>query len=128
MQPSHNNIVIINLPFRVARRMFYFFFESRKNKNDPVVIWLTGGPGCGSELALFYENGPFHITKNLSLTWNDYGWDQVPLFNFHVFFMETLINLHQSSFILCINNFFFSFSHFAGIKYYICGPTNWDRF
>ncbi|KAL9314790.1 hypothetical protein ACSQ67_020242 [Phaseolus vulgaris] len=56
--------------------MFYFFFESRNSKDDPVVIWLTGGPGCGSELALFYENGPFHIANNLSLLWNDYGWDQ----------------------------------------------------
>ncbi|KAL1323580.1 hypothetical protein AAHE18_13G026500 [Arachis hypogaea] len=57
--------------------MFYFFFESRNNKDDPVVIWLTGGPGCSSELALFYENGPFTITRNyLSLLWNDYGWDK----------------------------------------------------
>nr|XP_043632105.1 serine carboxypeptidase 3-like [Erigeron canadensis] len=58
-------------------RMFYFFFESRKAKADPVVIWLTGGPGCSSELALFYENGPFKLTNNLSLVWNDYGWDKV---------------------------------------------------
>lgn len=57
-------------------RMFYFFFESRGNKDDPVVIWLTGGPGCSSELALFYENGPFTISKNLSLAWNEYGWDK----------------------------------------------------
>ncbi|CAH9072308.1 unnamed protein product [Cuscuta epithymum] len=58
--------------------MFYFFFESRGNrKSDPVVIWLTGGPGCSSELALFYENGPFQIQRNLSLTWNDYGWDKI---------------------------------------------------
>lgn len=59
-----------------AARMFYYFFESRTNKNDPVVIWLTGGPGCSSELALFYENGPFNIANNLSLSWNDYGWDK----------------------------------------------------
>jgi serine carboxypeptidase-like clade 4 len=38
---------------------------------------LTGGPGCSSELALFYENGPFNIANNLSLSWNDYGWDKV---------------------------------------------------
>lgn len=57
--------------------MFYLFFESRNsNSTDPVVIWLTGGPGCSSELALFYENGPFHFSKNLSLLWNDYGWDK----------------------------------------------------
>ncbi|MFS7901313.1 putative carboxypeptidase C [Helianthus anomalus] len=57
--------------------MFYFFFESRGRKTDPVVIWLTGGPGCSSELALFYENGPFKIQKDSSLVWNEYGWDQV---------------------------------------------------
>ncbi|MFS8011722.1 putative carboxypeptidase C [Helianthus anomalus] len=57
--------------------MFYFFFVSRKAKTDTVVIWLTGGPGCGSEVALFYENGPFKLTSNLSLIWNGYGWDKV---------------------------------------------------
>ncbi|CAJ1975952.1 unnamed protein product [Sphenostylis stenocarpa] len=65
-----------SLPNSKSARMFYFFFESRNKKDDPVVIWLTGGPGCGSEIALFYENGPFHIFNNLSLAWNDYGWDQ----------------------------------------------------
>ncbi|XP_002523707.2 serine carboxypeptidase-like [Ricinus communis] len=64
------------LPHTKAARMFYFFFESRNNKNDPVVIWLTGGPGCSSELALFYENGPYHLSNNMSLAWNDYGWDK----------------------------------------------------
>ncbi|XP_022865881.1 serine carboxypeptidase 3-like [Olea europaea var. sylvestris] len=57
--------------------MFYFFFESRNSKEDPIVIWLTGGPGCSSEMALFYENGPFTIANNLSLVWNEYGWDKV---------------------------------------------------
>ncbi|KAG5063265.1 hypothetical protein JHK85_004448 [Glycine max] len=57
--------------------MFYFFFESRNRKENPVVIWLTRGPGCSSELAFFYENGPFKIPDNLSLVWNDYGWDKV---------------------------------------------------
>ncbi|KAK3408065.1 hypothetical protein EUGRSUZ_J00374, partial [Eucalyptus grandis] len=64
------------LPHSHAARMFYFFFESRNSANDPVVIWFTGGPGCSGSLALFYENGPFHIANNLSLVWNDYGWDQ----------------------------------------------------
>lgn len=61
-------------------RMFYLFFESRNSKKDPVVIWLTGGPGCSSELAMFYENGPFQIANNLSLVWNEYGWDKVIFF------------------------------------------------
>ncbi|KAI5059310.1 hypothetical protein GOP47_0025629 [Adiantum capillus-veneris] len=61
-----------------SAKMFYFFFESRSNNtDDPLMLWTTGGPGCGSELALFYENGPFYITSNLTLVWNDYGWDQI---------------------------------------------------
>ncbi|KAI3900944.1 hypothetical protein MKW92_015494 [Papaver armeniacum] len=62
-----------------AARMFYFFFESRFKKRDPVVIWLQGGPGCSSEFALFHENGPFTIANNDSMTlmWNEFGWDQV---------------------------------------------------
>lgn len=65
------------LPHTKDARMFYFFFESRRSENDPVVISLTGGPGCSSELAVFYENGPFHIADNMSLVWNDFGWDKV---------------------------------------------------
>ncbi|CAI9778432.1 unnamed protein product [Fraxinus pennsylvanica] len=65
------------LPHTKSARMFYFFFQSRnKPSTDPVVVWLTGGPGCSSSLALFYENGPFHITNNLSLVRNDFGWDK----------------------------------------------------
>lgn len=65
--------------------MFYLFFESRNSKKDPVVIWLTGGPGCSSELAVFYENGPFTITDNMSLEWNDFGWDKVQNYTTHYF-------------------------------------------
>lgn len=85
------------------RSMFYFFFESRGSKDDPVVIWLTGGPGCSSELALFYENGPFTIADNMSLLWNDHGWDKVMLLFCllsHLFFFLFLrfVNLILSAF------------------------------
>jgi hypothetical protein len=36
---------------------------------------MTGGPGCSSELAVFYENGPFRIEDDLSLSENPFGWD-----------------------------------------------------
>ncbi|KAJ4792988.1 Carboxypeptidase [Rhynchospora pubera] len=71
-----HNAGYYRLPHTHAAKMFYFFFESRGKSSDPVVIWLTGGPGCSSELALFYENGPFKIADNLSLVWNQYGWDK----------------------------------------------------
>ncbi|CAM6097356.1 unnamed protein product [Calypogeia fissa] len=72
------NAGYFKLPGTHASKMFYFFFESRNNRTtDPVLLWMTGGPGCASELALFYENGPFKIASDLSLVWNDYGWDKI---------------------------------------------------
>eukprot|EP00899_Mesostigma_viride_P013761 jgi/Mesvir1/22386/Mv17877-RA.2 len=56
--------------------MFYFFFESRGDKDrDPLVLWMTGGPGCSSELAVYMENGPWVINEDLTLNLTQYGWD-----------------------------------------------------
>eukprot|EP00029_Vermamoeba_vermiformis_P013256 TRINITY_DN8172_c0_g1_i1.p2 TRINITY_DN8172_c0_g1~~TRINITY_DN8172_c0_g1_i1.p2 ORF type:complete len:436 (-),score=163.13 TRINITY_DN8172_c0_g1_i1:69-1376(-) len=56
--------------------IFYWFFEARNNpKTAPLVLWLTGGPGCSSQLALFYENGPYKMDQNMTVTTNPYSWN-----------------------------------------------------
>ena len=56
--------------------LFYWLFPSQNNAStSPIVVWLTGGPGCSSELAIFYENGPFKINDDLSLKLNPYSWN-----------------------------------------------------
>eukprot|EP01122_Echinamoeba_exundans_P003223 TRINITY_DN13351_c0_g1_i1.p1 TRINITY_DN13351_c0_g1~~TRINITY_DN13351_c0_g1_i1.p1 ORF type:complete len:424 (+),score=116.62 TRINITY_DN13351_c0_g1_i1:59-1330(+) len=56
---------------------FYWLFNSQGNiTRDPLVLWLTGGPGCSSELAMFFENGPWTVNKDLSLNANQYGWNK----------------------------------------------------
>jgi cathepsin A (carboxypeptidase C) len=58
--------------------MFYWLFKSRGSpETDPLVIWLTGGPGCASEVALFYENGPYTINDDLTLNPNAQSWNKV---------------------------------------------------
>ena len=94
--------------------MFYMFFEHRgggegKEKDDttttttnnnnnkvPVVLWMTGGPGCSSELAAFAENGPFEVVENENAAEEDryvlketqYGWDTVG----HLLYVDQPVN------------------------------------
>ncbi|XP_062515371.1 uncharacterized protein LOC134190856 [Corticium candelabrum] len=57
--------------------LFYWLIGSRGDpQKDPLVVWLTGGPGCSSILALFSENGPFLINnKTKEPVYNPYGWN-----------------------------------------------------
>jgi len=57
--------------------MFYWYFESRSDPvRDPVILWMTGGPGCSDATALLKENGPCLLGDND--TWpsrNEFGWN-----------------------------------------------------
>ncbi|RWR73917.1 Serine carboxypeptidase-like protein 7 [Cinnamomum micranthum f. kanehirae] len=39
-------------------QLFYYFVQSDTNpQEDPLVLWLTGGPGCSAWSGLVYEIG-----------------------------------------------------------------------
>lgn len=75
------------------KHLFYWFFESRNDpKNDPVVLWLNGGPGCSSLTGLFVELGPSLIDKKIKPVRNDFSWNS----NASVIFLDQPVNVGYS--------------------------------
>eukprot|EP01138_Halocafeteria_seosinensis_P013961 gb/GECG01014256.1/.p1 GENE.gb/GECG01014256.1/~~gb/GECG01014256.1/.p1 ORF type:complete len:226 (+),score=4.95 gb/GECG01014256.1/:1-678(+) len=62
-----------------GRALFYWLTESEKNPSeDPLVIWLNGGPGCSSVGGgLMSELGPFYPHENGTLVPNPWAWNQI---------------------------------------------------
>lgn len=60
-----------------SKNYFFWFFESRSAPaTDPLVLWMTGGPGCSSEVALFGENGPCTVNEaGTNTSTNPYSWN-----------------------------------------------------
>ncbi|XP_011030308.1 PREDICTED: serine carboxypeptidase-like 18 isoform X2 [Populus euphratica] len=68
-----------------AVQLFYYFVESERSpKDDPLVLWLTGGPGCSALSGFIYEIGPlsFDYAKSSGggkpvLALNPYSWTKI---------------------------------------------------
>ncbi|KAF8092011.1 hypothetical protein N665_0428s0021 [Sinapis alba] len=65
-------------------QMFYYFIKSENNpQEDPLLLWLTGGPGCSSLFAILFENGPLALKFELyngtlpSLVTTTYSWTKM---------------------------------------------------
>jgi len=117
--------------------LFYWLFESRdKPVTDPLVLWLTGGPGCSGELALFSENGPWTVNTDLTLKTNPFSWnthanllyvDQpggtgfsyVKDHNGYVH-NETQVAIEMVSF---LTQFFAAYPQYANLPFYITGES-----
>jgi len=65
------------------KHLFFWMFEKRNQDENvsqeeiPFVVWLTGGPGCSSTLALLTENGPCSVNpdgKGTSV--NPFSWTE----------------------------------------------------
>lgn len=75
------------------KHFFYWFFESRNDpKNDPVILWLNGGPGCSSLTGLFFELGPSSINSTLKPVYNPHSWNS----NASVIFLDQPVNVGYS--------------------------------
>ncbi|KAL6270655.1 hypothetical protein ACE6H2_027566 [Prunus campanulata] len=84
-----------NLPFKLETgyvgvgdlddvQLFYYFIESERSpEEDPLLLWLTGGPGCSAFSGLVYEIGPiiFNYANSSgnepTFVLNPYSWTKV---------------------------------------------------
>ncbi|KAH9655594.1 hypothetical protein KPL70_022369 [Citrus sinensis] len=62
-------------------QLFYYFIESERSpEDDPLVLWLTGGPGCSGFSGLVFEIGPLVFDYESSrpslprFSLNQYSW------------------------------------------------------
>ncbi|XP_022758787.1 serine carboxypeptidase-like 20 isoform X1 [Durio zibethinus] len=82
--PSKHYSGYVNIDQSHGKNLFYYFVESeRKPSEDPLVLWLNGGPGCSSFDGFVYEHGPFNFEAAKTngslpqLHLNLYSWSKV---------------------------------------------------
>lgn len=67
-------------------RVHYTLVESERSPaDDPLVLWLNGGPGSSSLIGLFQELGPVVVAGDSTLVRNPYAWSRVA----NVLFLES---------------------------------------
>ncbi|CAH1988622.1 unnamed protein product [Acanthoscelides obtectus] len=55
--------------------LFFWFFPSTGDyENDPVLVWLQGGPAASSMQGLLLEHGPFAVNENTLLEMRERCW------------------------------------------------------
>jgi cathepsin A (carboxypeptidase C) len=60
------------------KHLFFWYFESQDSPaEDPLVLWLTGGPGGSAMIGMLQELGPCLINEHANGTvYNEYGWSK----------------------------------------------------
>ncbi|SCU88871.1 LAFA_0E14994g1_1 [Lachancea sp. 'fantastica'] len=122
------------LDYQSSKHFFYWSFESRNDpENDPVILWLNGGPGCSSLTGLFFELGPSSIGPDLKPIHNPYSWNN----NATVIFLDqpigvgfswgddkiTTTNAAGKDVYIFLDLFFQKFPHLRSNDFHIAGES-----
>jgi cathepsin A (carboxypeptidase C) len=127
-----------------GRNLFFTFFESRnKPEDDPVVLWINGGPGCSSMLGMLMELGPCTISDPTNIngtTPNPHSWNN----NANLIFLEEPLGVSFSfgnhgqttstteeaavDVQAFISIFFETFKSYRGREFYLAGESYGGRY
>ncbi|XP_034691735.1 serine carboxypeptidase 1-like [Vitis riparia] len=81
--PSKHYSGYVTIDENHGKKLFYYMVVSENNPSeDPVVLWLNGGPGCSSFDGFVYEHGPFNFEARTQgdlprLHLNPYSWSKL---------------------------------------------------
>lgn len=57
--------------------LFFWMFPSENDyENDPVILWLEGGPGESTMFSIFTQHGPFQFTREGDMFLREYSWNR----------------------------------------------------
>jgi serine carboxypeptidase-like clade 4 len=115
--------------------LFYWLFESRKSPStDPLVLVLNHGIGLTSQVAIFFENGPYRLNPdNITLHTNPYSWTNIA----NVLFVDAPlgtgfsyisapaydINVAVQDLLYFLQQFLVQHSNFAGRDFYVASQS-----
>lgn len=119
-------------------KLHYWFVESQNDPaNDPVQLWMNGGPGCSSLDGMLQEHGPFLVNHNgTGLDVNHYAWN----LKANVLYMEAPAGVgfsytpgqtqyYANDVTTAVNNyyallsFFEEYAEFSDNEFYISGES-----
>ncbi|XP_020582945.1 serine carboxypeptidase-like 16 [Phalaenopsis equestris] len=82
--PFHLETGYVSIDDDSGAELFYYFVRSdSKPEEDPLILWLSGGPGCSGFVGLALEMGPLHFKVDTfdgnipTLVVNPYSWTKI---------------------------------------------------
>ncbi|EEC76119.1 hypothetical protein OsI_13386 [Oryza sativa Indica Group] len=82
--PFHLETGYVGVDEETGTELFYYFVESERSPSTgPVILWLTGGPGCSGFSGVVFEVGPMkYVLEPYNgslprLVYNQYSWTQM---------------------------------------------------
>eukprot|EP00768_Dysnectes_brevis_P000037 gnl/Dysnectes_brevis/1008_a1124_4654.p1 GENE.gnl/Dysnectes_brevis/1008_a1124_4654~~gnl/Dysnectes_brevis/1008_a1124_4654.p1 ORF type:complete len:449 (+),score=147.51 gnl/Dysnectes_brevis/1008_a1124_4654:68-1414(+) len=74
--PSYSGFIGVN-PTYDSNIFFWSFDAINQDPNAPIIVWMSGGPGCSDELGSFQELGMYKYLAGMDgPTLNPYSWNQ----------------------------------------------------